>query len=217
MNGTDGPYHHGNLREALLQAGMELVRERGVDGFTLREVARRANVSHAAPYHHFRNKAHLIEALAIDGFAEFTRVLRRAWERPANHALDRLRAVGIAYVRFALEHKARFRLMNRPELRVADPQSGGEDGGRGSVQEAAAASYAVLLDGIRACQEQGLVPAGDPGPLALASWSSVHGLAVLIMDGLLRPGDVSPDEGEKLAEAVTGVLGIGLLGRGERR
>jgi AcrR family transcriptional regulator len=202
-------YHHGDLKHALLQAGLELLREDGTDGVTLRKVARRAGVSHAAPYHHFPDKARLIETLAIQSFGDFTRTLQKAWDTTPGPSLNRLRAIGVAYVRYALEHPAEFRLMNRPELR----RSKQEDQDATSIDEAARAPYGVLLHGIRSCQEEGLMPAGDPEAFALTAWSLVHGLAVLAMDGLLGDELLSLREGERLAQAVTGVLGQGLMVR----
>lgn len=209
-SGKNTSYHHGDLRRALLQAGLELLKEHGSDGVTLRKVAQRTGVSHAAPYHHFPDKARLVEALAVHSFSDFTRALQSAWDTAPGPSINRLRALGVAYVRHALEHPAEFRLMNRPELR----RPKGEPGQDASpIGEAARAPYSVLLHGIRSCQEEGLMPAGDPEPFALAAWSLVHGLAVLAMDGLLGDGSLSPQEGEALAQAVTGVLGQGLMVR----
>jgi AcrR family transcriptional regulator len=100
-------YHHGNLREALIEAALALLAERGQLALSLREVARRAGVSHAAPYRHFTDRAELLAALADHGFAEL--------ERELSGAGSSLGAVAGAYVRFALAQPARFRLMFEPE------------------------------------------------------------------------------------------------------
>ena len=201
-------YHHGDLRHALLEAGLHLVQEQGIEAVTLREVARRAGVSHAAPYHHFPDKAALIEALAIQGFNTFTRTLRETWSAAPGTPLDRLGALGGTYVRFALEHQAEFRLMNRPELRQTT------DAGEPSpVSGAALEAYHVLRDAVQACQVAGLVPEGDPEPWALTAWASVHGLAVLQIEGLLQGRVESVEEGMQLAQVVTRTLGHGLMVR----
>lgn len=206
----DERYHHGDLRHALVRAGLDLLEEVGTtEGISLRRVARRVGVSHAAPYHHFPDKAHLIEALAVAGFDTFTEVLRRARDGKPGDPLERLRATGLAYVRFAIERPALFRLMNRPELR----SRGTSGADAGPVERAAHASYQVLESGIRAAQEAGLTDGGEIRSRALAAWSLVHGLAVLAMDGLIDGGVTGADDAERLATAVTGVLGAGLLRR----
>jgi len=187
-------YHHGNLRTALLEAAMEVVRERGVDGLTLREVARRAGVSHNAPYHHFVDKAALVSALAVEGFERFAAVFREAAASVKGSRLDRIRAIGEAYVRFAFEDPARFTLMWRPELR-----SVGDDS---PVDEAGLASYAVLLAEIDAGQAAGEVIEGDVGLLGVAAWSAVHGFATLIVDGPLRDQATSWSLVQPLLDAV---------------
>src|ERR1700751_4159428 len=95
------PYHHGNLREELLEAAISLIAEVGPTAFTLREVARRAGVSHNAPYRHFRHKDDLIASVAAEGYRELTDAMRRA---AAKHprAVDRLKHAGLAYIEFAL-------------------------------------------------------------------------------------------------------------------
>jgi AcrR family transcriptional regulator len=107
MPEREGPYHHGNLREALIGAALELLAERGKKALSLREVARRAGVSHAAPYRHFADRAELLSAIAEHGFAEL--------ERELSLAGSSLAAVASAYVGFALAQPARFRLMFEPE------------------------------------------------------------------------------------------------------
>ena len=196
---TDG-YHHGNLRPALLSAATQLVEERGIDGLTLREVARRAGVSHNAPYHHFQDKAALVQALAEDGYEQLLAAELAAVDEAAT-VPARIRALGHAYVRFALESPERFTLMNRPELRREDEVT--------PVQRAGMASEAPLLDAITAGQEAGSLADGDPGLLGLAAWATVHGLAMLLVDGPLR--DLVPRD-ESLGPLIDGVLDTILLG-----
>src|SRR6476661_4198967 len=105
-------YHHGDLRPALLQASLALIEEDGIGALSLREVARKAGVSHNAPYHHFKDRGSLLAALAEDGFATLAREMAAA-RAAAPDAQARLEACGLAYIRFALESRARFKLMFR--------------------------------------------------------------------------------------------------------
>ena len=104
------PYHHGNLREALLRAAIRLIAEVGPTAFTLREVARRAGVSHNAPYRHFRDKNDLMTAVATEGYRELTEAMERA-ARGQNRAIDRLKYAGLAYIEFALRRPEHFTVM----------------------------------------------------------------------------------------------------------
>ena len=198
---ADG-YHHGNLRRALLDAAMDLVRERGIDGFTLREVARRAGVSHAAPYHHFEDRAALVSALAVESFELFERAFHEAAESTRGPHLAKIRAIGRAYVRFAFDDPARFALMWRPELRA--------EGDDSPVDEAGLASYQVLIDEVLAGQEAGEIVEGDVGLLSLSAWSAVHGLATLVVDGPLRDQVLSWAQAEPMVDAVLGLAIRGL-------
>src|SRR5208283_6146894 len=103
-------YHHGNLKQALLEASLDLIRKAGPGAFTLREVARRAGVSHNAPYRHFRDKEELLAALAAEGFDRLTAAMTKAAES-ASGALDRFRMSGRGYVEFALRHPQHFAVM----------------------------------------------------------------------------------------------------------
>ncbi|HOT83202.1 MAG TPA: helix-turn-helix domain-containing protein, partial [Candidatus Defluviicoccus seviourii] len=112
----DGRYHHGDLRTALIQAAENLLAERGLEHFSLREVARRAGVSPAAPKHHFRDTRALLTAIAVRAFDDLaTRLEASAQGCPGDRVL-RIRAQGSAYVRFALDERARFDLMWRTAL-----------------------------------------------------------------------------------------------------
>src|SRR6266404_4482934 len=104
------PYHHGNLHAALLKASLALIRKEGLHGFTLREVARRAGVSHNAPYRHFRDRSDLLAAIAEDGFNGLTARIREEASKGDSH-LERLRLAGIAYVQFGLDRPEEFNVM----------------------------------------------------------------------------------------------------------
>jgi len=197
---------------------MRLVAERGPDAFTLREVARQAEVSHAAPYHHFADKAALIDALIELCFARFERALRDGVEGAEGDPSDRLVAMGVAYVLFAWEHQSEFQLLNRCKT---DPAGDGAMYGspipseRDSAPQDSPAygAFQVLLDGLAACQAAGLVRPGDLMPLALSAWSVVHGLATLLIEGPLRRDAVSRPAVEAMARTVTQTLWRGLLVR----
>lgn len=208
MPDSRGRYHHGDLRRALLDAAVALAREEGVDAVTLRAMARRVGVSHAAPAHHFADKAALVEALAVEGYGQFTAALRAAWEDTPGHCLQRLAGVGRAYVGFALRERELFRLINRPELRA----------GRGTaspspVGEAAQECLAVLETAIRAGQDEGYLPSGSPAPWSLLAWSAVHGLSVLILDDLLAERVAGVQDELVLVDRLLLAMGHGLLVR----
>ncbi|HEX4926628.1 MAG TPA: TetR/AcrR family transcriptional regulator [Burkholderiales bacterium] len=154
-------YHHGDLRPTLLRAGQALLEKAGPDTLSLRELARRAGVSHNAPYRHFSDREALLAALAADGFRRLGEAL----------ATTSGRETGLAYVRFALEHPQLFRLMFGGRLRFSRHPA---------LSEAAAQPYQALLAAFRA------QPAiADPDKAAAAAWALVHGLAHLLLDGHL--------------------------------
>ena len=166
---------------------------------SLREVARRAGVSHGAPAHHFADKAGLLTALATQGFELFAEALTTARDAEGDDALARLPATGRAYVMFAAAHRAHFEVMFRPELlRTEDP----------ALIAAQVAAYSVLGGAIEAGQAAGFVPQGDVEILAVRAWSQAHGLAVLWLSGNLRASAAYPD----LDSLVRAVFGGGLIG-----
>jgi AcrR family transcriptional regulator len=191
-------YHHGDLRPALLRASLALVEDRGIAALSLRAVARQAGVSHNAPYHHFKDRGSLLAALAEDGFAALARAMADARAAAPNPGA-RLEACGHAYIRFALESPARFKLMFRPELTGPAEE--------GAVAQSSTPALDVLAGAIVEGQATGLAPPGDPMPLVLTCWSAVHGLASLWVDGPLtraqRAFATAPD---KLAALVPATL-----------
>ncbi|MBP0577839.1 TetR/AcrR family transcriptional regulator [Labrys sp. LIt4] len=191
-----GSYHHGDLRAALLAAAELVLAERGVEGFTLRECARRAGVSHAAPAHHFGDVAGLLTAVAALGFETLTRFMREA-RAGIEEPQARLRAIGRGYVAFARQYPERFRLaFNRHRLNGEDPAL------RAAGQEA----FAELETAIRLVTKAGDGPlASDQLHVLLHTWSVVHGYAHLLLAGQLD----KPLEGEgdgAVEAALAGVL-----------
>jgi AcrR family transcriptional regulator len=168
------PYHHGNLRKALLDAALAAIREAGITALSLRDVARRAGVSHAAPAHHFKDKAGLLTALATDGFERFAQAQRDARERGGADLLARFSWTGWAYVMFADQNREYFEIMFRPELLNRDDPA---------YREAANAAHQVLLETMRPAmagltEEQLLTQ-------STTAWALAHGLSRLWLDGNL--------------------------------
>ena len=166
------PYHHGDLRAALMVAALALIEEHGVKGFALKDAARMAGVSIAAPYRHFADKDALISAIHAEGFGLFDAALTAAYELEGD-AHARILELGVAYVRFALERTAHFRVMF------------GRMGGEGFKAGAEGAKGFQLL--VRAVE--GLMPGASEQSehsrmdTVLACWSLVHGFALLQVDG----------------------------------
>lgn len=165
---TEKPYHHGDLRAALLAAGEAELAERGVEGFSLRSVAKRAGVSHAAPAHHFGDVAGLLTALAAEGFRRFQATLDEA-EAGAADARDRAIRAGLGYMRFATTRPALFKLIfaaEKPDFAAPD------------LAEAAEIAYRHLVALVEA------LGGGDRDVAAL--WAMSHGLADLARGQRLR-------------------------------
>jgi AcrR family transcriptional regulator len=188
-------YHHGDLAAALVQAGLTLVEEQGIEAVSLRAVARLAAVSHSAPYHHFATKAELLAAIAAAGFDRMVATIGKvADERKAQSPLDGLRAVGTGYLRFALANPGVFRLMFRPELTRPSEHP--------VLGEAEARAFGTLLSTIIGCQQGGQLPATDPRLMAAVCWSTVHGLAVLHVEQVLGETPLGELRVEELARYV---------------
>ncbi len=201
-------YHHGDLRRALVESALPLLRGGGAEALTLRAVARAAGVSQTAPYRHFADRAALVAAVAEDGFRRLRERLIGAARAPAKTtgraqqtARGGLQAIALAYVRFALEHPEEYRVMFGAEVAGVAPAEGSE---RQQV-------YALLRDGIAGLQQAGLVRAGDPGTMALSAWSLVHGVAMLALDG--QPSVAQPKAAEELTLEATDLMMFGMAPR----
>lgn len=184
-------YHHGDLRSAILGEARRRLAEAGPEALSLRDIARALGVSHNAPYRHFATREALLATLAAEGFRELTRRAAEAQAAAAPQA--RLRARGVAYVGFAVDNPAVFRLMFSPAVRGS---------GHAVLADAALQSFASLREAVQA----ELAPA-RPDAATLAAWSLVHGLAHLLIDGQLPPGMTGGRSPAQLAEAVIGAMG----------
>ena len=194
----------GGLRDILVDAAVALIARKGPQGFSLREVARRARVSEAAPYWHFADREALLAAVAERGFVEMAKGMMEIWSRPAEPA-ERFRALGVGYVRFALAHPSYLRVMFGSEVpdKAMHP----------ALQEAGGRTFGLLVEAITECQAAGRVRRGDPQALAVAAWSIVHGLAALLVDGKLKDHAASPAAAKRLARTVTDLFMLGLTPR----
>ena len=171
-----GEHFAGDLRQALLDAAVATLDEVGADRLSLREVARRAGVSHAAPAHHFTDKAGLLTAIATEGFGMLVTYLAGAQPGGTGQPVDHLAALGRAYAQFAAENPGRFEVMFRPGLlRAGDP----------AFQRAGDAAFEALRHHIATCQSRGWREHTPTDALAAAAWALAHGIAVLRMQGSL--------------------------------
>jgi AcrR family transcriptional regulator len=191
----------GDLAEELLKAAAALVAERGPQRFSLREVARRAGVSEAAPYWHFASKEALLAGVAEQGFTALAALMADG-RRRVKHPQRQLQELGVAYVRFALAHPSHLRVMFGPEVhdKSAHP----------SLKLAADRAFGLLVSTISEGQRAGHVRDGDPEELAVAAWALVHGLSALIIDGQLRRRVRNDGQARMLATRVTKLLQDGL-------
>jgi AcrR family transcriptional regulator len=189
-------YHHGDLRGALVRASLELLAEDGLEGLTLRSVARRVGVSHAAPKNHFGELSGLLEAVAAEGFRRLTEAMEAA-VMAAPDPLSKLLEAGVAYVAFARRAPGHFRAMFHPRLGPRAPGS--------ELEQASTQALGVLVGAMSVAQAAGVVRAGDVLELSLAAWSLVHGLGALVVDDHLAHKGLPHD-----AEALARTLGLHL-------
>ena len=172
------PYHHGDLRAALIAAAQAVLAERGLTGFTLRECARRAGVSHGAPAHHFGDAAGLLRATSEAGFDQLDAHMRAFQQRAGDDPIEHHRATGLAYIDFAVAYPVLFQLMNRADPR---PQASTD-----TPAPAGRSAFLRLADSLRAARpELAKLPEEALRAQLLLRWAVVHGLANLITEGQL--------------------------------
>ena len=192
------PYHHGDLRNALIQAGLELLAGGGAQELDLRKVARRAGVSHAAPYRHFADKQALVAAINEEGFHLLAERIRSSLREVSDEPVEQLLGVALAYVRFAQENPW---LMREMFSGITIERETFE-----SLHTASKSVYRLYAEVIRSGQERGKIVDGDPTALAGVLWSVLHGLAMLIIENQMRPYADGPEGTERVTRYTIQVL-----------
>jgi AcrR family transcriptional regulator len=191
------PYHHGNLRRALLDQAVATIHDEGVEGLTLREIGARLGVSRTALYRHFADKRALLGAVATEGFRMLRRQLIDAWE-DGGRGRTGFDAMGSAYVEFAVANPSHYRVMfgGFVDPRASDPELAAE----------AAGAFQALVDALAALQREMVVRGDDTVSMARFVWAVVHGVAMLGINGQLRePGAVEELERYALDRLRTGI------------
>jgi len=200
---TTTPYHHGDLRNALLQAGERLLRQDGPAELSLRKVAREAGVSHTAPYRHFRNKRALLSALAQAGFERLADATLEVENKYPDDPRRQLLEGGVAYVRLAVRYPETTQLMFGGVLEIREEDT--------ELHEAGHRAFEGLLKIVSNGQREGLYRDRDTMELALAAWSLVHGLAMLVTAGQLKDTVTSNKEITRMVTSLGELLQNGML------
>jgi AcrR family transcriptional regulator len=166
------PYHHGNLRAALIECGLEVIQQKGIHALTLREIGKRLRVSRSAAYRHFKDKAALLSAIRQAGFDEFGNAVEAAKKDAGEGFAAQMDAMALAYARYADEHRAQFEVMFTAVLEAGGAAMAG--GGR---------NLRILEEAIGQGQLHGELRQGDPALLARVVWALIHGASMLRTDG----------------------------------
>ncbi len=168
-------YHHGDLKNALIKAGVEILSKEGIEGLSLRKVAQRAGVSHSAPYSHFPDKQSLIAAISTEGFHQLYDELDTAILAQPNDPKRQLLMGAQAYVRFALNHTDTFKIMFSGVLEKEKEYP--------AFVEISHKTFQRVVDVVKACQSAGLLKTTSPEMMAVAVWGQVHGIISLALEG----------------------------------
>ncbi len=206
--GVHRPYHHGDLHRVLVEAATRIIEHQGVESISLREVARHAQVSHAAPYHYFANKSALLAAIATEGFHRLVEQIRQLRTEMANDKVSStdpllpLRCVGRGYVQFALSRPAIFRLMFRPEL--TQPSKNPE------LREAEMLAFGALQSAINEYCDAKPDLILDQRIAAAFAWSTVHGFVTLQLDAVFQETPVGQIAVDTVAQEVLRLIEAGI-------
>ena len=204
QNGTTGlktHYHHGDLKRALVDEALKIIREKGSESLTLREMAQRLGVTHTAPYRHFESKAQLLATVAEEGFHKLLAQLQEAADK-SEGITEKLMSLGLTYVRFAVEDTAFFTVMFGADI----PEKYSGQG----LEVASKATLNFVREMIAHGQSEGQIVEGNPSRLAITAWSLVHGVAALLVEGHLESALQSQTSAERFTKSAIQTLLDGL-------
>jgi AcrR family transcriptional regulator len=191
------PYHHGDLKNALLKAALVHIAKHGARTLSLREVARATGVSHASTYRHFQSKESVLATIAEQGFRMLSSSMLRAAEHYSGEPLEMLQATGVAYVEFGVAYPNHLQIMFGDAIRRRNDYP--------ALVEASNAAYKVLLSVVREGIRMHRMTSENEHVVASAAWAIVHGMAVLMAAGHLGP---QPSRGSDLKSLPADVIGL---------
>jgi AcrR family transcriptional regulator len=187
-------YHHGNLKEALISAGLEILSKKGIESLSLRNVAKQIGVSHTAPYNHFRDKQDLLAAISAAGHKQFHIVLLETYQKFKNTPKDLITEIAWAYLQFALQNPDKFKLMFSGALE--------EEENHPEFEEITQKTINLFEEIIRFCQSNGALGEGNVYKIAITLWSSVHGFTMLVLEDQFPPNYLQDQNLKELLKAV---------------
>lgn len=194
-------YHHGDLKRAVIGEALQIISEKGY--LTLREIASRIGVTHAAPYRHFPNKASLLALVAEEGFRSLLKEMKDAAAEEGLNSSQKLEAIGVTYVRFAAKNTANFMVMFGGGVQDSYLKSE-------ALKEVSGSTLDYVATIIKEGQDRGVFTEGNPRRLAMTAWSMVHGLASLFVEGHCQPWAMDKESLERFTGSTFQTLFKGL-------
>ena len=188
-------YHHGNLKEALISAGLEILSEQGIEGLSLRNVAKKIGVSHTASYNHFSDKQALLAAISTAGHEQLHQILLDTFEKTKHSSSHIISEIAWAYLQFALDNPAIFKLMFSGALE--------EERDHPEYVEISQKSIALFEEIIAFCQSKGQLPEGRVENIAVKLWSLVHGFTYLMLENQFP---IEYLQSQELREMLKGII-----------
>jgi AcrR family transcriptional regulator len=182
-------YHHGDLKSELLETALKMLKTKSPNELSLRELAREAGVSQAAPYRHFKSKEELMAAIMTQGFELKSKYMQEAVEKNKDDVLKMYYACALSYFKMGKNHPQHFKLMFGPEV-IPDKE-------HQLLMHASCTSFALLKNMIVKCQDEKLIGGGDPYVRALHCWTVVHGFTMLYAEGRLKWLGVTDENAEQ--------------------